>query len=83
MFTCDDSTWSSYACPSCNDATCNWKNAKVGDACPRSSTGDGWCPSDGRSIRCYWSTSEGAGTFVETNCGKCEAGKTTDEIGGC
>lgn len=83
LLSCEKSTWTAYECPSCSGTTCNWKNASVGDGCPESQHGRGWCPLDGRQVSCFWSSSAGAGVFVESACGKCEAGKTIDEIGGC
>lgn len=83
LLSCEGGTWRGYACPSCSGTTCNWKNAKSGDACPASSAGDGWCPFNGRQVSCFFSSSADAGVFVESACGKCVEGKTTDEVGGC
>lgn len=83
LLSCEQATWRAYECPSCTGATCDWKNAKLGDGCPESQHGRGWCSHDGRQLSCYWSSSAGAGVFVESACAKCVQGRTIDEIGGC
>lgn len=83
LLSCEKSAWRGYDCPSCAANQCNWKNAKIGDGCPETQHGRGWCSQNGRQISCYWSSSANAGVFVESSCSKCVEGKTIDEIGGC
>ncbi len=83
LLSCEKAAWRAYECPSCAGNVCNWKNAKIGDGCPESQHGRGWCSQNGRQLSCFYSTSAGAGVFVESACSKCVEGKTIDEIGGC
>jgi hypothetical protein len=80
---CEGSTWRAYPCPSCAADQCNWKGAANGAACPEISTGDGWCPLDGRVLSCYWSSSADAGVFVEVACASCAKDKSVRELGKC
>jgi hypothetical protein len=80
---CEGSSWRAYPCPSCDGTQCNWKNAANGAACPEISTGDGWCPLDGRVLSCYWSSTADAGVFVELACANCTSGKSVRELGRC
>jgi hypothetical protein len=83
LLVCEGANWRAYPCPSCTGTTCDWKNTKVGAACPQGAGGDGWCPYNGRQNVCYWSSLADAGVFVESACGACVAGKTLAEVGAC
>ena len=65
LLVCENSKWTSYACPTCAGSTCNWKGAANGDACPHAAETQGTCNLDGRVVSCYWSTTADAGVFVE------------------
>lgn len=83
LMVCEGTSWKSYPCPSCAGNTCEWKNASIGDACPRVADTQGWCSFDARAVSCFWSMSADAGVFVEQSCAACVGGKSLSELGRC
>lgn len=83
VLSCEGGQWVAFPCPSCSGQTCDWKGAQTGNPCPRFAATYGTCNYDGRLIGCYWSDVTDAGTFVETACPACVAGKSIDELGRC
>ncbi|MCC6335820.1 MAG: hypothetical protein IT380_17725 [Myxococcales bacterium] len=83
VLTCEGGQWVGHPCPGCSGQTCDWKGAQVGAPCPRFAATYGTCNYDGRLIGCYWSDFTDAGTFVESACPACVAGKSLEELGRC
>lgn len=83
VLSCEGGQWIGFSCPSCSGEKCNWKGAPNGAPCPRFASTYGTCNYDGRLIGCYWSDLTDAGTFIETPCAACVAGKSIEELGRC
>lgn len=83
ILSCEGGQWVGFPCPSCSGGKCDWKGAQTGAPCPRFADTYGSCNYDGRLIGCYWSDLTDAGTFVESPCPACVAGKSIEELGRC